>query len=163
MVPMKPSARRFNCARYHCQVFICSRCDRGNLYCGSDCAELARRASQRRAAPRYQNSHRGRRANAARQHRYRARQRRREQKVTHHGSAAIVPNALLLLALIRLTRCREPALLANTTAIRCHVCQCECDPFVRLGFMPTTGSHSTTRTTGRRGCDASLNQGGDEH
>jgi hypothetical protein len=61
-------------------VVICSHCDRGNRYCGKQCAQTARRQSQREAARRYQASRRGRFAHAARQRRYR---RRRSAKVAH--------------------------------------------------------------------------------
>jgi hypothetical protein len=44
---MDTDARLFNCARCHRQVVICSRCDRGNLYCGSQCAQSARGESVR--------------------------------------------------------------------------------------------------------------------
>jgi len=74
---MKPSARLYYCADCHCQVFVCRYCDRGNLYCGGGCAERARQASLRRAGSRYRSTHRGRLANAARQSRFRARQKQK--------------------------------------------------------------------------------------
>ena len=46
---METSARLFHCARCGRQVRICSRCDRGNRYCGSDCARAARADSVRAA------------------------------------------------------------------------------------------------------------------
>ena len=76
------TARFFLCARCRAQVLICSCCDRGNIYCAQDCAQVARRSAQRAAGRRYQLSFRGRRNHAARARRYRARQ----NKVTHHGS-----------------------------------------------------------------------------
>lgn len=88
---MSHSSRLFHCARCHCQVIICRRCDRGNVYCFNGCATEARRSSLRRARQRYQGSHRGALANAQRQRRYRARQ----QKVTHHGSDTDSTAALL--------------------------------------------------------------------
>ena len=42
-------ARLFLCARCRCQVLICSRCDRGQQYCGARCSGLARRESLRGA------------------------------------------------------------------------------------------------------------------
>ncbi len=89
---MEKSARLFNCARCHRQVVICSDCDRGNMYCGSGCAQLTRSESVRSAGRRYQNSSRGRFSHAARQRRYRQRQ---KQKVTHQGSPPQAPNDLL--------------------------------------------------------------------
>jgi hypothetical protein len=75
-------SRLFLCARCRCQVVICSRCDRGQIYCGPGCAQEARRCNQRKARARYQASVRGRKMHAQRSGRYRARHRR----VTDHGS-----------------------------------------------------------------------------
>jgi len=66
-------ARMFLCARCRCQGLICSRCDRGQQYCGAECSGLARRESMRAAGRRYQRSRRGRHCHAERQHRYRRR------------------------------------------------------------------------------------------
>lgn len=72
---------------YRCQccglvVLICSRCDRGQRYCATGCARIARRHCVRRAGQRYQQSRAGRRHHAERQQRHRCRQ---KQKVTHQG------------------------------------------------------------------------------
>lgn len=75
-------SRLFLCARCRCQVVICSRCDRGQIYCGPGCAQEARRCNQRKARARYQASVRGRKMHAQRSGRYRARHRR----VTDQGS-----------------------------------------------------------------------------
>ena len=82
-------ARLFLCARCRRQVLICSRCDRGQHYCGARCGGLARRESLRGAGRRYQHSRRGRHCHAERQRRYRRRCREGActHKVTHHGSA----------------------------------------------------------------------------
>ena len=82
-------ARLFLCARCRRQVLICSRCDRGQRYCGARCSGPARRESLRAAGRRYQHSRRGRHCHAERQRRYRRRWREdaRVHKVTHHGSA----------------------------------------------------------------------------
>ena len=66
-------ARRIRCSRCRRQVFICSRCDRGQQYCGARCSGLARRESLRAAGRRYQQSQRGRHCHAERQRRYRHR------------------------------------------------------------------------------------------
>ena len=70
---MESTARLYNCARCHCQVIICSYCDRGNIYCDKSCADLARKTSLRKAGKRYQRSYRGRLKHAERQRHYRAR------------------------------------------------------------------------------------------
>jgi hypothetical protein len=79
------SARAFSCARCGAQVLVCSRCDRGQRYCGRRCSLVARREGMRAAGRRYQASRAGRFAHARRAHRYRRRHREQEI-VTHHGS-----------------------------------------------------------------------------
>ena len=73
--------RLFNCQRCAKQVRICRRCDRGHLYCSGECSAIRRRESLHRAGARYQQTQRGARLHAARQHAWRQRQ---MQKVTHH-------------------------------------------------------------------------------
>jgi hypothetical protein len=68
--------RFFLCLRCREQVVICSRCDRGQVYCGRECASEVRRSRQREARRRYQASERGRQMHADRSRRYRARGRR---------------------------------------------------------------------------------------
>ena len=81
--------RFFLCIRCRQQVVICSRCDRGQVYCGRECASEVRRSRQREARRRYQASERGRQMHADRSRRYRARGRR----VTDQGPILIaLPN-----------------------------------------------------------------------
>ncbi len=87
---MLPTGRLYVCAHCRVQVFICRRCDRGQRYCRA-CAQEARRASVREAGRRYQRSHQGRFAHAARTRRWRALQ----KNVTHQGSLAPPVNAVL--------------------------------------------------------------------
>jgi Possible lysine decarboxylase len=61
-----PPARLFLCNRCRTQVLICSRCDRGQIYCAGSCAQEARRDAQRAPGRRYQKSRRGRLVHAAR-------------------------------------------------------------------------------------------------
>jgi hypothetical protein len=75
--------RLYSCGRCAERVRICCKCDRGNLYCAGECAQLRRQESLRRAAQRYQLSHRGACLHAARQRAWRKRQ---WQRVTHQGS-----------------------------------------------------------------------------
>ena len=89
------SARLYHCARCHCQVTICRYCDRGNIYCGGDCAKEARKDSLHRSSVSYQSSRRGQAANARRQKDFRQRQR---EKVTHQGSTPDTPGDLLHLS-----------------------------------------------------------------
>ena len=57
---MEEPGRQFLCGRCRDTVWICRRCDRGQFYCGSGCAQWARRLAQRQAGARYQRSRRGR-------------------------------------------------------------------------------------------------------
>jgi hypothetical protein len=66
------SGRLFVCAWCGCEVVVCSCCDRGQIYCGVDCAGQARRQTLRGAGRRCQQTRRGRRMHAARMARYRA-------------------------------------------------------------------------------------------
>ena len=129
---MNPSARLYHCARCHAQVILCRRCDRGNIYCATGCASNARMLSQRQAACRYRSTRRGRFSNAERQRRFRARQ---PQKITHQGSPPPFGLALLSLTLRRQASRREQANKRPATALHCHVCHCECDPFLRRDFL----------------------------
>ena len=129
-------ARLFVCVRCRAQVAICSRCDRGHIYCAADCARRARDDAQRAAARRYQVSLRGRLLHAARARRYRARQ----KNVTHHGSPPVAVNDLL----------RSGSVTATSDAVsgddeprqrvwRCHWCGCRCPPLIRQGFLRRHG------------------------
>ena len=131
-VPMNPSARLFHCARCHCQVIVCRYCDHGNVYCANGCADHARATSLRRAAKRYRSTRRGRHGNADRQRRFRARQR---EKVTHQGSPPVVDPVLLLFVVNALERHQEDERYGTGTVIYCHLCQRECDAFLRRDFL----------------------------
>jgi hypothetical protein len=91
---MEETARVFTCARCHCPVVVCSRCDRGQSYCGRACATAARARSLRAAGRRYQATRRGRFTHAARQRRYRTGL--AAKKVTHQGSLSPGLGDLLL-------------------------------------------------------------------
>lgn len=94
-VCMDQPARLYLCARCRVQVILCSRCDRGNRYCGRPCWHEARAEARRQAAQRYQSSWGGRIAHAQRSRRWRQRRAERgaacaagvgAQNVTHQGS-----------------------------------------------------------------------------
>lgn len=80
---MESTARLYQCMLCHEQVTICRKCDRGNIYCASECASRARTISVRLAGARYQATPQGKRRNAARQAYYRI---NHIKKVTHQGS-----------------------------------------------------------------------------
>ena len=100
-------ARRFLCARCRAPALVCSRCDRGQIYCAAGCAAVVRQQSQRDAGRRYQGSLRGRFRHAARTRRWRERQallsvsqgssaaRSATQSVTHQGSPTPASDAVL--------------------------------------------------------------------
>lgn len=127
---MENTARLYNCARCHRQVTICSYCDRGNIYCGERCANVARKESVREAGKRYQRTRRGCSKHAGRQRRYRS----RGKKVTHQGSPEPPSNDPLV------TRSETPASIAVTEieGIRCHLCGRLCSAFLRLEYLHTT-------------------------
>jgi hypothetical protein len=138
------------CARCRAQVLLCSRCDRGQRYCGRACSRAARLESQRAAARRYQSSHAGRMAHAARSHRWR--QRCRERKgacgdvaahssdainfVTHQGS----PQSAVDAPLASPEQADESASAVCETsaapmAAQCRGCATALSPWVRQGFL----------------------------
>jgi hypothetical protein len=123
---MEPPPRRYLCACCRTAVTICSHCDRGQRYCGGDCADKVRTRCMADAGRRYQCSRRGRHAHAARQGRYRERQ---TNKVTHQGSPPVALAALLPpdAASLQPDESQEPR--------QCHFCPCNCGLFVRTGFL----------------------------
>ena len=148
---MENTARLYNCVRCHRQVTICSHCDRGNIYCGTSCANLTRRESLKAAGRRYQGSRRGRFKHAERQHRYRS----RSKKVTHQGSPEAPSSDPLS------TRSEAPSSVTDVEdikgvegvkgvgdeAIRCHFCGRLCSDSLRLDFLHrTTPSLASDRT-----------------
>ena len=94
-VRMDQPARLYLCARCRVQVILCSRCDRGNRYCGRQCRHQSREQARRETAQRYQRSWHGRIAHAQRSRRWRQRRASRDavgaagvdaHNVTHQGS-----------------------------------------------------------------------------
>ena len=129
---MCASARLFNCARCHRQVTICRYCDRGNIYCGGDCANEACKESLRRSSVSYQSSRRGRAANARRQEGFRQRQR---EKVTHQGSTPDTSDDLLLATPDKHPTCHSVEKVPLEAGIYCHFCHRACYPFLRNRFL----------------------------
>ena len=79
----EPTYRLYNCRRCGVLVEICTRCDRGNIYCMGGCSQIRRLESWRRASARYQHTRRGAARHAARQRDWRA----NHPKVTQQGSS----------------------------------------------------------------------------
>ena len=137
---MPTSSRLYFCCRCHVQVIICSHCDRGQRYCPGECRHEARSESLKRAAEKYQSTHSGRFNNAARQHHFRQ---RKQQKVTHHGSAQKRLHDLLK---TRLTETKKTQTLSlSCTVLRCHHCGGVCEPFLRQDFLHSSRFKRTFR------------------
>lgn len=96
----EPAYRLYNCERCQVQVRICERCDHGNVYCAGECAKIRRRESLRRAQVRYQRSRGGARRHAARQRRWRERQREDPKIVTHQGSPLTVIQCIVAVSAV---------------------------------------------------------------
>lgn len=137
---MQNTGRLYACQRCRTQVVICSRCDRGQRYCGSACAQHARAASLRRAAKKHQSSRAGRFNNAARQRRFRQRQ---QQKVTHHGSLTLVFRDVLKSKPDRRQIVQKPMSIDDT--LFCYRCGGACQPFLRRNFLQSRQSRRSFR------------------
>jgi hypothetical protein len=147
------TARFFLCAGCRVHVFVCRRCDRGQIYCAGTCAQEARQRFQQEAGRRYQASLPGRMKRAARNMRYRARQ----KIVTHQGSpppppddvvlldagprAAVLLDAVLLAAAETASTpaaVREVVMRSQTSepgSLHCHWCGERCSPLLRNEFL----------------------------
>lgn len=139
------TARFFLCAGCRVQVFVCRRCDRGQIYCAGTCAQDARQQAQQAAGRRYQETHRGRMKHAARASRHRARQ----KIVTHQGSPLQPRDDVVPLdagALDAAVTTSKPAVTASRGVVlrsqasgtgfcRCHWCGERCSPLLRNEFL----------------------------
>lgn len=99
--------RRICCSSECCAIFfLCSRCDRGQLYCSLSCRHHARLHQRRCANRRHQQSPEGRLDHRDRQREYR--QRRAQARVTDQGSLLIVCSTLSGCGSIKATRSEVP-------------------------------------------------------
>lgn len=130
------TGRLFNCALCHAQVIICSQCDRGQIYCATDCRVQARQASQRAANSRYQRTKKGKHNHAERQHRYRQNQ-RNQKKVTYQGSPDVEPRDVLP---TEPNEVNEMPADAGGKELHCHFCHQSVSNFLRTGFLLFTQS-----------------------
>lgn len=152
-MPDQPS-RLYLCARCHCQVLVCSRCDRGQRYCATGCATITRQSRQREAGRRYQQSRAGRHKHAAHTHRWRQRPATSANKVTHQGSLptpgdAVLPAIASPPAIppdssdpppcspsVSASLLASPSSTAVFTPVwSCHWCRTPCPALVRQGFL----------------------------
>ena len=114
---MQLSARIYNCARCHCQVIICSHCDRGNRYCAGNCTVQSRQEKKRDARARYQSSPKGRHSHTKRQQRYRQQQ---KEKVTHQCSPKLPPYDSLFVEPKTVTTHIKKRHLVKRSRFYCH-------------------------------------------
>ena len=132
MRPMDWVGRFFLCAGCRAQTLVCSHCDRGQIYCSTECAQAARRHSVREAGRRYQVSRRGRHAHAERARHLRA----RRNKVTHQGSPSAVVDDLLPVSLAVVTPVPGSSTpVEEFSRWRCCFCGVQCSEFIRSGFQ----------------------------
>ena len=158
---MVRSHRLFNCSRCHRQVRICTRCDRGNVYCSKTCSNVIRLQNLREASARYQKSFIGRRNHAARQRRYRY---RLLKKVTHQGPHKVLTGIRLLVVTafcfvtnptVEKEECYERSTSVwrkaeawmesetkKSTSKQCHFCLRPCGEFARLGPLRSLGKRT---------------------
>ena len=126
------SFRLFNCALCFLQVRLCSKCDRGNRYCGQICAGLARRRSKAEAGRRYQRSFQGARNHANRQAVYRV---RIAEEVTHQGSLEGGSSAIVSFESDKGASGPTTSKLEKADRIRCSGCGVSCGLFARPDFI----------------------------
>ncbi len=134
----------FNCARCREQVRLCRSCDRGNRYCGRECALLNRRQGQAEAGRRYQRTFKGALKHSHRQAEYK---RRCKEEVTHQCSPEACQDDIVCpeteeVVSTEITKF-EPA--EDAVLIRCSGCGRLCGPFARQDFI---GRCRLGRTTG---------------
>lgn len=126
---MEHTPRLFYCMRCHAQTLVCSYCDRGQIYCGSECAHFARVQSCRLAEKRYQLTPGGKMKHALRQRRYRE---RLSKKVTDHSSYLSAHHGLLKSVK---NKAREADMSQGEYDRRCCFCKKPVSSWVRRGFL----------------------------
>lgn len=132
---MSLSIRIFNCFRCNTQVRICSKCDRGNVYCNFNCADIARKESIRNASKRYQQTQKGKFAHTDRQKLY-IKNKLKKEKLTHHGSIKQLSNDVLVPDInnTELENVFKDTLLHHIEHC-CHFCKSNSSKFLRNVFL----------------------------
>lgn len=149
------SARYFLCNLCRILVLICSHCDHGHQFCGAACAKAIRRARQREAGRRYQQSRKGRLKHAQRTARWRARRAALAQIVTHQGSPNTPADGVLTAGGVTSAPTQPLSVSASVSASVaaslpepdsattptptavgcCHFCGKPCAALLRQGFL----------------------------
>jgi hypothetical protein len=135
---MKHAPRLFQCTLCHKQSLVCSKCDRGQIYCGAVCAIFARKKSMKLAGMRYQRTFNGKRNHAARQARYRM---RLNEIVTHQGSPPIPQHASINSLEKRAEKTENGQ---KKPALTCHFCEKPVSDWIRNEFLRRRRSHSSS-------------------
>ena len=149
---MESVGRIFLCARCRERTLLCSRCDRGQTYCGQSCSSAARVEAQRAAGERYQSGDAGRIHHVERTRRWRLRQKDRcapgetdIDPVTHQGSP-VAPTAAPVLSSSLLPNVeRLPAVDVAQTPWICAGCVTAMPAWVRHGFVNRGRSRTRLR------------------
>ena len=131
---MQGSSRLYGCLGCNSPIVICRHCDRGNRYC-KPCAPVMYLKARRRANTRYQSTYQGRINHAARQKRYRERQ---KQKVTHQTSKGQSVRDLLINKRKCATLTLDVAKKRHNKDVYCHICDEICSPFLRHDWLRST-------------------------
>jgi hypothetical protein len=142
-------SRMFLCLRCRRQLLICRRCDRGQVYCGQDCALEVRRSRQREARRRYQASERGRQMHAERSRRYRA-SGRPVHRVTDQGQNLVPkPAQRPEPAPATAVKAQPAAINIRSRLAVCNHCGQPVSNFVRLGPKRRPRRRQSTPLTDR--------------
>jgi hypothetical protein len=135
------SYRMFLRARCRCQLLVCRRFDRGQIYCFGTCAQETRRDRQREARLRYQATPRGHALHAKRNRRYRARQ---IHRVTNHGPTSASEARRSLGLALDAALSEPPSHGKSSGHARCHRCDWPASAFLRQSAL-----RSANRRNGR--------------
>lgn len=135
---MKHATRLFQCALCHTQSRVCSKCDRGQIYCGTVCAFFARKKSMKLAGIRYQRTFNGKLNHAARQARYRMRQ---NEIVTHQGSLSM-PQYAPINSLKN--ESEETETRQKKSVLTCDFCKKPVSDWIRNDFLRRRRSRSSS-------------------
>jgi len=135
---MKHVPRLFQCALCHTQSRVCSKCDRGQIYCGTVCAVFARKKSMKLAGMRYQRTFNGKRNHAARQARYR---RRQSKIVTHRGSPLMPQDASMNSLENKIENTKNGY---KKLALTCGFCEKPVSDWIRNDFLRRRRSHASS-------------------
>jgi len=137
---MKHGPRLFQCTLCQTQSIVCSKCDRGQIYCSKVCAVIARKISMKLAGMRYQKTFNGKRKHAARQALYRMRQ---NEIVTHRSSPSMPQHASMN------SLENKPDKTENEhekAVLTCSFCKKPVSDWIRNDFLRRRHPHASTRS-----------------